>query len=101
MKLQSIFRWPRFTRMPLALEITLVLIIKLAIIFLLWKTFFSKPQAKKMLVPLPQMEQHLLSGTVGAVGSATTPDTVPVLEQAKQTKLSPPHLRQEEKHGSN
>jgi len=84
--------------MPLALEITLVLIIKLAIIFLLWKTFFSKPQAKKMLVPLPQMEQHLLSGTVGAVAAPVT-NLVP--EQTKQAKQSPPHLRQEEKHGSN
>jgi hypothetical protein len=92
MKQQSIFRWPRLTRMPLALEITLVLIIKFVIIFLLWKAFFSQPQAKKMLVPMPQIEQHLLSVP------ANKPDTNLVTDQVK---LSPPYLRQEDKHGSN
>ncbi len=92
MKQQSIFRWPRLTRMPLALEITIVLLIKFAIIFLLWKTFFSKPQAKKMLVPMPQIEQHLLSSP------AVNPDANLTTTQAK---LSPPNPRQEEKYGSN
>ena len=92
MKQQSNFRWPRLTRMPLALEITIVLIIKFAIIFLLWKTFFSKPQAKKMLVPMQQMEQHLLSA------SAAKPSGNPVTEQIK---LPTSQTRQEEKHGSN
>jgi hypothetical protein len=92
MKQQSIFRWPRLTSMPLAVEITLILVIKFAIIFLLWKAFFSKPQAKKMLVPMQQMEQHFLSGAA----------TNPVANQlSEQVQHSPSHSRQEEQHGSN
>lgn len=92
MKHQSHFRWPRLTRMPLALEITLVLIIKFAILFLIWKTFFSQPQAKKMLVPMPQIEQHLLSIPVNKPNINTSSD---------QLNISPSHLTQEKKNGSN
>lgn len=47
--------------LPLWLEIALVLLIKVALLFLLWKAFFSHPQAKHMLLPTPLVEQHLLS----------------------------------------
>lgn len=62
------FRWPRLTSMPLALEITLVLALKVAIVLLLRQAFFSQPQAKKMLVPALQIEQHFFSGEAN-VGS--------------------------------
>jgi len=53
--------YPRFTRLPLALEIALALLIKLMILTLLWYAFFSTPQTKKMRLPTPQVEQHLLT----------------------------------------
>ncbi len=57
-------RWPRLTRLPLALEITLALLVKIVILTLLWKFFFSDPPAKKMRLPLPQVEQHLLAQNI-------------------------------------
>jgi hypothetical protein len=47
--------------LPLAAAITLALIVKLIILSLLWKAFFSQPQAKKMRLPTAQVEQHLLN----------------------------------------
>ncbi|WP_395826309.1 cytochrome oxidase putative small subunit CydP [Collimonas sp.] len=53
-------RFPRFTRLPLAVEITLILAIKIALLTLLWKAFFSEPQTKKMRMPTALVEQHFL-----------------------------------------
>ena len=49
------------TGLPLWLEIALALLIKVALLILLWKAFFSHPQAKHMLLPTPVVEQHFLS----------------------------------------
>ena len=84
-------RWPRLTNLPLAWEITLVLLVKLAIIIAIKKTFFSNPQAKKMLVPMPQVEQHLLS-----IKPQTNPSTA---IKTADGSLTPNHTQ--EKHGSN
>ncbi|NMM36898.1 MAG: hypothetical protein HHJ09_05180 [Glaciimonas sp.] len=59
-------RWPRLTRLPLALEITLALLLKIAILFALWNAFFSQPQAKHMLLPTAQVEQHLLANATNS-----------------------------------
>ena len=72
-------RWPRFTRLPLALEITLALLVKIIILTLLWKFFFSHPQAKKMRLPLPQVEQHLLAQSAPAAPST------PAISQISKT----------------
>ena len=53
-------RYPHFTRLPLALEITLALVIKISVLTLLWHAFFSAPQTKKMRLPTSQVEQHFL-----------------------------------------
>jgi hypothetical protein len=58
--------WPRLTRLPLALEIALAVLLKLAILFALWHAFFSRPQATHMLLPTSQVEQHLLAGAASA-----------------------------------
>lgn len=62
--LSGLRRFPRahrFTQLPLGLEITLILVIKIALLTVLAKTFFSDPQAKKMRVPTDQVVQHMLS----------------------------------------
>jgi hypothetical protein len=46
---------------PLALAITLALVVKALILFGLWKAFFSAPQAKHMRMPTAAVEQHLLA----------------------------------------
>ncbi len=51
----------QWTRLPLWLEITLALLIKVAILTLLWHAFFSRPQTKHMRLPTATLEQHLLS----------------------------------------
>ena len=55
----------------LAIEIALALLIKIVILTLLWHAFFSSPQTKKMRMPTPQVEQHLL--TPAATLTATQP----------------------------
>ncbi|MES2317300.1 MAG: cytochrome oxidase putative small subunit CydP [Pseudomonadota bacterium] len=50
----------RLHGMPLALAITLALIVKVIILMALHKAFFSAPQAKKMRMPTATVEQHLL-----------------------------------------
>ncbi|HTD05009.1 cytochrome oxidase putative small subunit CydP [Undibacterium sp.] len=71
--LSSLYRrWPRFTRLPLALEITLALLLKILILTLLWKFFFAHPQVKKMRMPLPQVEQHLLAQNAEPVAPAAS-----------------------------
>ena len=62
----------RWTRLPLALEITLILVIKLALLFVLWKLFFSEPQTKKMRMPTNLVEQHFLTGTASPPSSPTS-----------------------------
>ncbi|MES2150153.1 MAG: cytochrome oxidase putative small subunit CydP [Pseudomonadota bacterium] len=52
---------PRLSGMPLALAITLALLLKAGLLYLLWLNFFSAPQAKKMRMPTASVEQHLLS----------------------------------------
>jgi hypothetical protein len=47
----------------LARTITVALIIKMLILALLWKMFFSAPQTKHMLLPASQVEQHLFAAS--------------------------------------
>ncbi|MFC0350981.1 cytochrome oxidase putative small subunit CydP [Undibacterium danionis] len=51
------------TGLPLWLEISLILCLKVLAIFVLWKLFFSQPSTKKMRLPTPVVEQHLLSSS--------------------------------------
>jgi membrane protein implicated in regulation of membrane protease activity len=51
---------PRLDRLPLALAITATLVLKVIILSLIWKAFFSTPQTKKMRLPTGQVEQRLL-----------------------------------------
>ncbi|MCW5299614.1 cytochrome oxidase putative small subunit CydP [Herbaspirillum lusitanum] len=76
-----LWRLPRLTKLPLGAEIALILVVKIALLMLLAKTFFSEPQAKKMRMPTAQVEQHLLAPapesapTVSNVSSVSTPTT--------------------------
>lgn len=67
------FSFPkRWSRLPLALEITLILVVKLALLLILWELFFSAPQTKKMRMPTNLVEQHFLTNR-----PAATPATLP------------------------
>jgi len=57
------WRWPRLTQLPLGVEITLLLVIKIALITVLAKTFFAHPEAKHMQMPVQRVEQRMLSFT--------------------------------------
>ena len=52
---------PRLTQLPLGVEITLLLVIKIALITVLAKTFFAHPEAKHMQMPVQSVEQRMLS----------------------------------------
>jgi hypothetical protein len=55
---------PRMPGPSLARTITVALVIKMAILALLWKVFFSEPQTKHMLLPASQVEQHLFASSL-------------------------------------
>ena len=63
---------PRLTQLPLGAEIALILLVKIAILTVLAKTFFSEPQAKKMRMPTEQVEQHLLAPAPATAITAPT-----------------------------
>jgi len=48
---------------PLAREITLVLILKLALLGLIWWAFFSEPAARHMRLDPDRVQQQLLQST--------------------------------------
>ena len=60
----------KFSSLPLWLELTLALLLKLTILYSLWQAFFSHPETKHMAMPVPLVEQHLLYTPSGA--SATS-----------------------------
>ena len=47
--------------MPLALAITLALVLKVILLTIIYQVSFSAPQVKKMRMPTAHVEQHLLS----------------------------------------
>jgi hypothetical protein len=47
--------------LPLGVEITLLLVIKIALITVLAKTFFAHPEAKHMRMPVQSVEQRMLA----------------------------------------
>ena len=61
MRLFRPYKFPRLTRLPLAFEIALAVLLKIVILVVLWKAFFAAPQTKKMTLPTPQVVQHLLA----------------------------------------
>ena len=70
-------------RLPFALAITLALIVKLALLFVLYKAFFAAPQVKKMRMPIAKVEQHLLNAAAPRTAAlpaaaATAPDSLPL-----------------------
>ncbi|WP_034297204.1 cytochrome oxidase putative small subunit CydP [Herbaspirillum sp. RV1423] len=72
-------RLPRLTQLPLGVEIALILLVKIAILTVLAKAFFSEPQAKKMRMPTEQVEQHLLASPASAPASSSVfPSTTEV-----------------------
>jgi hypothetical protein len=54
-------RFSCFRRTTLRWEIAVVILIKLAMLTLIWTLCFSTPQANHMQVPQQQVTQHLLS----------------------------------------
>ncbi|MEJ7806842.1 MAG: cytochrome oxidase putative small subunit CydP [Telluria sp.] len=47
--------------MPLALAITLALVLKVILLTIIYQVSFSAPQVKKMRMPTAHVEQHLLN----------------------------------------
>jgi hypothetical protein len=60
-------------RMPLWLEIALVLVTKAVLLFVLWQQFFSHPQAKHMLLPAATVQQHFFALPNGNGQQASQP----------------------------
>jgi len=69
--LKRITRKSAHTGLALWLEISLILCLKVLAIFVLWKLFFSQPTTKKMRLPTPVVEQHLLSTPAQPVAPQT------------------------------
>ena len=69
-------KFPHLTRLPLAREISLAVLLKIAILTILWAMFFSAPQTRKMAMPTLQVEQHLLAET--AASNSPSQSSVPL-----------------------
>lgn len=54
-------RRPRLTALPLAAEITILLAVKLALLFVLARLFFAEPEAKHMRMEPARVEQRLFA----------------------------------------
>jgi hypothetical protein len=52
---------PRPGKLSYAAAIALALLLKLLLLSLLWKAFFSAPQTMKMRLPTAAVEQHLFN----------------------------------------
>jgi hypothetical protein len=83
---QKVGRRSTRTGLPLWLEITMIIIIKLVSIFLLWKLFFSHPSTKKMRLPTAVVEQHLLTPAIAR--SSTDISKNPVSKLKAETKAN-------------
>jgi hypothetical protein len=75
-------RLPRLTRWPLGVEIALALVLKLGLLALIWNAFFAAPQARKMRMPTPQVEQHLLTPAPVPTASDVRSDSPSSVEAA-------------------
>lgn len=79
--LSSKTQQPQKRRLTLAWEIGIVLIIKFALLWVLWDLFFSAPKARHMHLPESQVTQHLLS----------SPTANPAPESARTQPASTQH----------
>ncbi len=79
---------PRLTQLPLGAEIALILLVKIAILTVLAKTFFSEPQAKKMRMPTEQVEQHLLAPAPATAAIAATSATAATITTGAVTTFT-------------
>jgi hypothetical protein len=56
-------RWTALS--PLARDVTIVLVVKAIVLFLLWFAFFRAPAAPGMAMAPERVQQHLLSSSPG------------------------------------
>ncbi|MBV8623919.1 MAG: hypothetical protein JO174_10585 [Herbaspirillum sp.] len=65
-------KFPRLTKLPLGVEITILLVVKVALITVLAKTFFAHPEAKHMRMPTASVEQRMLAPAAMAPAPTNT-----------------------------
>ncbi|QRX82782.1 cytochrome oxidase putative small subunit CydP [Glaciimonas sp. PAMC28666] len=94
------FIFPKsWSRLPLWVEISLIVVVKLALLFILWKLFFSAPQTKKMRMPTDLVEQHFLTDRPLPKLTSTTKPITPTSLSASTT-LPPSSPTSEAQHDS-
>ncbi|MFZ6657880.1 cytochrome oxidase putative small subunit CydP [Undibacterium sp. TJN19] len=96
--MSAIYSLGRLKRLPLWLEITLAICIKVLILSLLWNAFFSRPQTRHMRLPAEKMEQHLLSPTQHESTAFYAPD--PNARQVQTENKPDQQVELKEKHGT-
>ena len=81
----------RLHGLPLAATITVALVVKVIILYLLHAAFFSAPPVKKMRMPTAKVEQHLLGAPVTASAPAhvSTPAPTPAPAPSPSPKAKP------------
>ena len=76
----------RLHGLPLAATITVALVVKVIILYLLHAAFFSAPPVKKMRMPTAKVEQHLLGAPVTASAPAREPTPAPAPSPSPKAK---------------
>ena len=95
----ALFRPGQRTGWPLWLEIMLILMMKVGLLFLLWKVFFSQPETRHMALPVPNVEQHLLS-SAPALPASETKQLLYSASQLSLTSNASQQFKPEAPHGS-
>lgn len=72
----------RLHGMPLAAAITAALLLKLLILYGLWRAFFAQPQAVHMHMPAARVAQHLLGPADATPADAAPADAAPAAPTA-------------------
>jgi len=67
--------WRRLHGRSLAAAITAALLLKMLILYALWRAFFAQPQAVHMHMPAAQVEQHLLGSAPATTGPSSPPSS--------------------------
>ncbi len=82
-------RSTRFGHLPLGAEIALIVVVKLIVLYALYRAFFSAPQAIHMHMPPASVERHLLAPTNPSQHLPASTNSSPHLPAAPAQPLSP------------
>ncbi|MCU6433315.1 hypothetical protein LPB67_05920 [Undibacterium sp. Jales W-56] len=90
--------WRQLSKLPLGVEISLALLIKIVVLYCLWSAFFAAPKTKHMRLPTQSVEQHLLTNSDTTNSTSTAANTLQTSSPA--LPIETPKSDKDSKNGS-